>query len=139
MKIIIAFCAGLVFGIGLIISGMTDPAIVLNFLDVAGDWDPRLAMVMIGALLVTTPGFYLARGRERAISGDVLQIPTRNDIDAPLLAGAALFGIGWGLVGLCPGPAIVAVSGGTMAALGFFASMLAGMALYRAYDKRAPG
>ncbi len=138
MNIGIALLAGLLFGIGLVISGMTDPAVVLNFLDVAGAWDPRLAMVMGGALLVTTPGFYLARKSGKTLTGAALQIPTRSDIDAPLLVGSAMFGVGWGLVGLCPGPAVVALSGGATAALGFFASMAAGMAIFSIYRKMRP-
>ena len=108
MKMLLgALLSGLVFGFGLVISGMTQPAKVLGFLDVFGVWDPTLVFVMGGALAVALPGFYLARGRERPILAPQFRWPTRKDIDAPLVAGAVLFGIGWGLVGLCPGPAIV--------------------------------
>lgn len=139
MNILIALLAGALFSLGLIISGMTDPAVVLNFLDVAGNWDPRLALVMVGALAITTPGFYLAKSRDASLSGQPLQIPTRSDIDAPLMIGSAMFGVGWGLVGLCPGPAVVAISGGAITALGFFASMVAGMGLFRWYAAKTQG
>jgi uncharacterized protein len=108
MKMLLgALLSGLVFGFGLVISGMTQPAKVLGFLDVFGAWDPTLAFVMGGALAVSLPGYYFARGRGRPLFTAHFRWPTRNDIDAPLVGGAVLFGVGWGLVGLCPGPAIV--------------------------------
>jgi uncharacterized protein len=108
MKMLLgALLSGLVFGLGLVISGMTQPAKILGFLDVFGVWDPTLAFVMGGALAIALPGFYLARGRERPLLAKQFRWPTRKDIDAPLVVGAVLFGVGWGLVGLCPGPAIV--------------------------------
>jgi uncharacterized protein len=107
MKMLLgALLSGLIFGAGLVISGMTQPAKVLGFLDIFGVWDPTLAFVMGGALAVALPGFWLARGRERPLLAKQFRWPTRKDIDAPLVVGAVLFGIGWGLVGLCPGPAI---------------------------------
>ena len=108
MKMLLgALLSGLIFGAGLVISGMTQPTKVLGFLDVFGVWDPTLAFVMGGALAVALPGFWLARSRERPLLAKQFRWPTRKDIDAPLVSGAVLFGIGWGLVGLCPGPAIV--------------------------------
>src|SRR5690242_12092072 len=110
MRIFAAFLCGLIFGLGLVISGMTDTMRVLGFLDVLaipkGMWDPTLVIVMVAALAVSLPGFLLARRRPRPLLADGAAWPTRTDIDPPLLAGAALFGAGWGLVGLCPGPAI---------------------------------
>jgi len=102
-----ALMSGLVFGFGLVISGMTQPAKILGFLDIFGVWDPTLAFVMGAALAVAVPGFYFARGRDRPLLTARFRWPTRSEIDAQLVGGAALFGIGWGLVGLCPGPAIV--------------------------------
>ena len=102
-----ALLSGLVFGFGLVVSGMTQPAKVLGFLDIFGVWDPTLALVMGAALAVSLPGFYFARRRTRPLFAAHFRWPTRNEIDAKLIGGAALFGIGWGLVGLCPGPAIV--------------------------------
>lgn len=108
MKMLLgALLAGLVFGFGLVISGMTQPTKVLGFLDIFGAWDPTLAFVMGAALVVSLPGFYFARGRKRPLLATEFRWPTRKEIDARLVGGAALFGIGWGLVGLCPGPAIV--------------------------------
>jgi uncharacterized membrane protein YedE/YeeE len=119
MKIVSAFAAGLVFGIGLILSGMTDPAKVIGFLDVTGTWDPSLAFVMAGAIAVAF--FAFARA---------LHLPERRDIDARLVGGSVVFGIGWGLAGFCPGPAIVAFGGGFDKATVFVIAMLAGMLLY---------
>ena len=107
MVAIASFACGLIFGIGLLISGMTDPQKVLGFLDVFGTWDPTLAFVMAGALGVTAIGFAVAKRRGRAVLESRSRWPAPAAIDAPLVAGAILFGIGWGLVGLCPGPAIV--------------------------------
>jgi uncharacterized membrane protein YedE/YeeE len=108
MKMLLgALISGLIFGTGLVISGMTQPTKVLGFLDVFGAWDPTLAFVMGGALAVSLPGFYFARGRTRPLFAAHFRWPTRSEIDTPLIGGAMLFGIGWGLVGLCPGPAIV--------------------------------
>ncbi|PJK07050.1 hypothetical protein CO610_09455 [Lysobacteraceae bacterium NML95-0200] len=106
MKPIIALIAGLLFGLGLAISGMANPYKVQNFLDLAGHWDPSLALVMAAALAITTPGFWLLRRRERAFSGDAMPTPANGEISRPLLIGSALFGIGWGLAGYCPGPAV---------------------------------
>ena len=130
---LIALLAGLVFGTGLTVSRMADPAKVLAFLDVAAiarnAWDPSLALVMAAALAVSAPAFLLARKRGRAVIGP-LRLPSRRDLDGRLIAGATVFGIGWGLVGFCPGPAMAALGFGASKALIFFAAMLGGMALY---------
>jgi uncharacterized protein len=134
LQILASLLCGLIFGIGLIISQMSNPAKVLNFLDVAGHWDPSLAFVMIGAIPVAALGFILARRRKAPLLAEDFQLPQKTRIDAQLLIGAALFGIGWGLVGFCPGPALTALGFGSGQALLFVIAMLAGMALFWAYD-----
>jgi uncharacterized membrane protein YedE/YeeE len=124
--IIAALGSGLVFGLGLVISGMTQPSKVLGFLDVFGNWDPTLAIVMACALLVTAPGFALLRRRGTSILGVALDWPTRRMIDRSLIGGAALFGIGWGLVGLCPGPALANLAGLSPKIFGFVVAMAIG-------------
>jgi uncharacterized membrane protein YedE/YeeE len=124
--IIAALGSGLVFGLGLVISGMTQPSKVLGFLDVFGNWDPTLAIVMACALLVTAPGFALLRRRDASILGGALDWPTRRTIDRSLIGGAALFGIGWGLVGLCPGPALANLAGLSPKIFGFVVAMAIG-------------
>lgn len=119
--------SGLLFGAGLIVSGMTDPQRVLGFLDVAGDWNPALALVMGGAIAVSMPAFAFARRRGAALTGAKLQLPDRNTVTLQLIGGSALFGVGWGLSGVCPGPGVILAAGGTWPALMFFAAMLAGM------------
>lgn len=126
---------GIVFGSGLSVSGMTNPAKVLAFLDVLGPWDPTLAFVMGGAVAVSALGYRLCRGRDRAWLGDAFAIPTRRDLDASLLGGAAVFGVGWGLVGLCPGPALANLGRGSVEIGVFVAAMLAGVAAYRAITR----
>lgn len=130
MKALVAALAGIVFGVGLALSGMSDPAKVLNFLDVAGNWDPTLAFVMGGALCVTTPGFFLARRRARPLFDTAFRVPTRRDIDARLLAGAAIFGLGWGISGLCPGPALADIATGMPIILAFVGAMIGGALLH---------
>lgn len=120
---------GVLFGIGLIISGMSNPQKILNFLDLAGNWDPSLMLVMAGAILVGLGGFYLVSQRTEAFFGGALHIPTRRDISKPLLLGSLIFGAGWGIAGFCPGPAIVSLGAGHLKALVFILAMLAGMAL----------
>jgi len=127
-----ALVAGLVFGIGLAVSRMVDPGKVLAFLDVAGRWDPSLALVMAGALAVTLIGYRLALKRPAPLLADGFRLPTRRDVDARLVGGAALFGVGWGLVGFCPGPALASLAYGQLSSVLFVAAMLLGMALYRA-------
>lgn len=124
-----ALVSGLLFGAGLVIAGMTDPARVLGFLDLAGQWDPTLAFVMGSAILITLPTFRLLRGRRRPVLADRFVMPSRKDLDAPLVMGAALFGIGWGIAGLCPGPAIANLGRAAPEILAFVLAMVAGMAL----------
>jgi uncharacterized membrane protein YedE/YeeE len=123
-----SFLSGLVFGAGLLISGMTQPDKVLGFLDLFGAWDATLAFVMAGAVAVTAAGFALARRRGIPLLAEKLRWPDRSDIDAPLVTGAVLFGIGWGLVGLCPGPALVNLAGLSGPVIVFVIAMTAGMA-----------
>jgi len=131
MTILTALLAGLIFGIGLLISGMTNPAKIQNFLDIFGQWDASLAFVMGGAIAVTAPGFYyLVNKRTGTIFGEAFQWPTRQDIDARLIAGASMFGVGWGLGGFCPGPALAAlplVFNGITGAIWFVPAMLIGL------------
>ena len=134
MKLVTAFIAGALFAFGLAIGGMTDPAKVIAFLDVAGDWDPSLAFVMGGAILVYAPLYRLVTKRDAPLLDGVFHLPSRRDIDTRLLAGAAAFGIGWGLGGFCPGPAVVATMSFGTTALIFTASMLGGMALFTAWE-----
>ena len=133
MNLFIAALSGLIFGIGLIASGMTDPAKIKGFLDLAGAWDPSLALVMAGAIAVGVVAFALAQRRERSWTGQRMELPRSTAIDARLLGGGVLFGIGWGLAGYCPGPALVAMSAlgqGSGAAGLFVLAMLVGMALH---------
>ena len=139
MQIVFAAFAGLVFGFGLLLSGMADPAKVIGFLDLAGRWDPSLAFVMAGAIGVAAPAFYIAKRRARAWSGATMRLPPAGSIDGRLIGGSLLFGIGWGIAGFCPGPALVALGAGSRPALWFSAAMLAGMALQAVLDaRRAP-
>jgi uncharacterized protein len=124
-----ALASGLVFGLA--VSGMMNPAKVIGFLDVAGAWDPTLAFVMVGALLVAVPAYRLVPRRGgRPILEEKFFLPEKKAIDAPLLGGSALFGVGWGIVGFCPGPAIAALGTGLLPVFAFVAAMLAGMALH---------
>jgi glyoxylase-like metal-dependent hydrolase (beta-lactamase superfamily II)/uncharacterized membrane protein YedE/YeeE len=131
MKIAINLAVGLIFGLGLIVSGMTNPAKVLNFLDLAGAWDPSLAFVMGGAMLVTMAGYRFAFMRPRPVLDTRYHLPTLTQIDMPLIAGSVLFGIGWGLGGFCPGPALTALPLGAPGTLAFVPAMLAGIAAAR--------
>jgi uncharacterized membrane protein YedE/YeeE len=130
MSTLIALCAGLLFGLGLLLSGMADPLKVKGFLDLLGPWNPTLALVMGGALVVGMVGFRRAAARRTAWSGEPMQLPPPGPIDGRLVLGGVLFGIGWGLAGYCPGPAIVAAGSGSWAALAFVAAMVAGMLLH---------
>lgn len=130
MQILMAFATGLVFGLGLILSGMTDPSKVIGFLDLAGNWDPSLAFVMGGAILVSSVAFYFAKGRSRTWLGDVMRLPTASRIDRRLVLGGLVFGAGWGLAGYCPGPAIASLSQGGIKPMIFVLAMLAGMGIY---------
>jgi uncharacterized protein len=131
LRMLVALFSGTLFGLGLAISGMVDPAKVIGFLDIAGDWDPTLAFVMGGALLVTIPAFRLILNRPRPVLTDDFELPTKKDVDTRLLGGAALFGVGWGLSGFCPGPAVTALASGLAPVFAFVATMVAGMALYK--------
>ncbi len=130
------FGVGLLFGLGLILAGMTDPSKVLGFLDLAGLWDPSLAFVMGGAILVSLGAFTLAKKRTTSFLGGAMQMPTRRDIDKRLVTGSLLFGAGWGLAGFCPGPALVSVGTGKPKAVVFVLAMLAGMALFEMLERR---
>jgi uncharacterized membrane protein YedE/YeeE len=136
MAIFVQFAIGLLFGLGLVVSGMSNPATVLGFLDFAaigaGAWDPRLAFVLVGAVGVAALGYRLVLQRRQPVFADAFHLPTATSIDARLVFGAAIFGVGWGLVGFCPGPAFVAVGTGAAPALLFAAAMLVGMAAARA-------
>ena len=128
--LITAFITGLIFGIGLIVAGMANPAKVLAFLDLAGNWDPSLAFVMGGAVAVGLVAFVFANRRARSWLGLAMQLPTARHIDKRLVGGSVLFGVGWGLAGICPGPALVLLGAGVGKGVVFVASMLAGMSLF---------
>lgn len=132
MKTVVsALICGLLFGAGLAVSGMMNPAKVLGFLDIAGAWDPTLAFVMGGALAITVPGFALLKKRTGPLFEPNFNLPTRRDIDTRLIIGAAIFGVGWGVVGFCPGPALAALGSGMTEVAVFVGAMIAGMAIFR--------
>src|SRR6267143_5969935 len=135
MPMIASLLCGLIFGAGLLISGMVQPTKVLGFLDIFGAWDPSLAVVMAAALAVSVPGFMLANGRSRPLLTARSTWPTKRDIDSPLIVGAALFGIGWGLVGLCPGPALESLATLSLPVIVFVIAMAGGMALHDFWQK----
>jgi hypothetical protein len=135
VSVLAALAAGLVFGVGLILSGMTDPGKVKGFLDVAGNWDPSLAFVMGGAILVGFFAFRRAGRRGRTFLGGALHLPNRRDVDLRLLGGSIVFGVGWGLAGFCPGPALVSFASGVDQAAVFVAAMLGGMLAYTAAER----
>ncbi len=130
MNTVFALLSGLIFGLGLIASGMTSPAKVKGFLDLFGAWDPSLALVMGGAIAVGAVAYSVARRRTVSWTGAHMEIPSSTVIDRRLLLGGVLFGAGWGIAGFCPGPALVAASAGSMAALGFVVAMLVGMTVH---------
>ena len=138
MLMIASLLCGLVFGAGLLISGMVQPTKVLAFLDVFGAWDPTLAVVMMAALAVSTPGFMLANGRSQPLLATRSFWPTKTDIDRPLVIGAALFGIGWGLVGLCPGPALESLATLSPGIIVFVAAMAGGVLLQNIWQRSRP-
>jgi hypothetical protein len=129
------FVVGLIFGLGLLLSGMTDPGKVQGFLDLFGVWDPSLALVMGGAIGVGFFAFAIAKKRTRTFLGGALNLPKSNQIDKRLVLGAVLFGAGWGLAGFCPGPALVSMAAGEIKALAFVTAMLAGMLVYELADR----
>ena len=135
MKALMALLVGLLFGLGLILSGMTDPSKVLGFLDLAGNWDPSLAFVMGGALLVGSLVFPFVTERPKSILGDSMRLRTATQIDRRLVLGSLTFGVGWGLAGYCPGPALASLAQGGIKPLLFFAAMLAGMALFEVLEQ----
>jgi uncharacterized membrane protein YedE/YeeE len=137
MPLLSALLAGLLFGLGLILSGMTDPSKIIGFLDLAGNWDPSLAFVMGGAILVGLVAFRFAANRSHALLGDAMRIPTARHIDRRLVFGGLTFGVGWGLAGYCPGPAVASLASGGSKPLLFVAAMLAGMAIYEIHDRIA--
>ena len=139
MQILVALAAGLIFGVGLIISHMIDPEKVLAFLDVAGRWDPSLAFVLLGAGAVSSVGYLLGRWRSVPLLAAQFEIPNRRDLDARLIIGAAFFGVGWGLVGLCPGPALVDLPLAGLQGFLFLAAMLAGMGAFTLLPSAAAG
>lgn len=131
MTNLIAGVAGLLFGFGLLWSGMTNPAKVLGFLDIAGRWDPSLALVMVGAIAAAALPFRIASRRRLAFDGGAIRLPASGSVDTRLVFGGVLFGVGWGLAGFCPGPAIVAFAAGQIKAAAFVLAMLCGMFIYR--------
>jgi uncharacterized membrane protein YedE/YeeE len=135
MQRISEFVVGLLFGMGLLLSGMSDPGKVLGFLDLFGAWDPSLALVMGGAILVGVFAFAVAKKRTTSFLGGALHLPKANQIDRRLVIGALLFGAGWGLAGFCPGPALVSVFSGQPKAAVFVAAMVVGMILFEAADR----
>lgn len=135
MNTLLSLVAGLVFGLGLIVAGMANPQKVLGFLDLAGSWDPSLALVMGGAIPVSALAFLWAGRRQVSFLGHTIQLPNTRNLDRRLIIGSLLFGIGWGLAGICPGPAIVLLGTGAWKGLVFVAAMLAGMALFEKISK----
>lgn len=136
MKLLISFIVGMIFALGLGISGMTQTHIVRGFLDVFGDWNPALIGVMAGAIAVHSIFYLIIKKRSSPLLDTKFHIPTRKDIDARLLAGAALFGLGWGWAGICPGPGIVAAASGLQNIIIFVGAMLAGMAIFKVVDHK---
>ena len=136
MLIFTSLLAGLLFGLGLIVAGMTNPAKVIGFLNLAGPWDPSLAFVMAGAIAVGTVAFLIARRRAVSLLGAAMQLPSTRDIDRRLVLGSLVFGVGWGLAGFCPGPGLVALGMGEFKALVFVAAMLVGMGAFELLERR---
>ncbi|MFL4558652.1 DUF6691 family protein [Yersinia kristensenii] len=135
MNLLFSLLAGLVFGLGLIVAGMANPAKVLGFLDISGLWDPSLALVMAAAVAIATLGFGWAKKRKTSLLGQPLQLPTSTRIDRRLLGGSVLFGVGWGLVGICPGPALVLLGAGIYKGVIFAVAMVAGMAIFSLIER----
>ncbi|MFM0489680.1 YeeE/YedE family protein [Paraburkholderia sp. SIMBA_055] len=139
MALLTALFSGLLFGVGLMVSGMANPAKVLRFLDVAGRWDPSLAFVMAGAIAVGSIAFLVAKRRKKSLLGRSIQIPAGKQVTLRLVMGSAVFGVGWGLAGFCPGPALVALGAGFPKGWGFVAAMLGGMAAFELLERAKLG
>lgn len=139
MAVFTSLLAGLVFGLGLLLSGMSDPAKVLGFLDVAGPWDPSLALVMVGAIAVGLVAFKVAQRRDKSLLGLDMKLPTARHMDRRLIGGSLVFGVGWGIAGFCPGPALAALGMGVPQAAVFVAAMLLGMGIFELLERRRPG
>jgi uncharacterized protein len=135
LRTVIAFACGLLFGLGLTVSHMIDPAKVLGFLDIAGHWDPSLAFVMLGAIVVAAPAYLLAKRLRAPLCAQAFTAPSNARIDRRLMIGALVFGAGWGLVGYCPGPALASLGFAGYRTLLFIIAMLIGMAVFTAYDR----
>ncbi len=136
MALLASLIAGVVFGLGLLVSGMANPTKVLGFLDLAGRWDPSLGLVMAGAVAVGSVAFAIAARRTRSLLGIKMKLPSTRRIDLRLIVGSVLFGAGWGLAGFCPGPALVALGMGLPKALAFVVAMLAGMLVFEFLERR---
>lgn len=131
-----AFLAGLLFGVGLLLAGMANPTKVLAFLDVAGAWDPSLALVMVGAIAIAIGPLTWARRQRKSVLGNPMQLPARKELDRRLVGGSLLFGVGWGIAGICPGPAVTILLTGHWQAIVFVLAMLAGMGLFTLLETR---
>lgn len=138
MPIVTALLAGLVFGFGLLLSGLANPAKVLGFLDLAGSWDPSLALVMAGAIAVGLVAFSIAKGKTQSLLGLDMKLPTARHIDRRLVGGGLLFGVGWGIAGFCPGPALTVLGMGEAKAAVFVLAMLLGMGVFEFFERRSP-
>lgn len=132
----LSLLAGAVFGLGLLVSGMANPAKVLGFLDLAGPWDPSLALVMAGAIAIAASAFGVAGRRPLSLMGQEMKLPSSRTVDRRLVVGSLLFGIGWGIAGFCPGPALVALGMGEAKALVFVAAMLVGMGAFELFERQ---
>lgn len=136
MQNVIALLCGVIFGLGLLVSGMANPEKVLGFLDIAGQWDPSLAFVMVGAIAMAVIPFAVAKRRTQSLIGLPMQLPTSRAIDRRLVAGSVLFGIGWGIAGICPGPALVLLGSGYLPGAIFVAAMLCGMMVFEWLERQ---
>lgn len=132
----VEFIVGMLFGLGLLLSGMTDPGKIIGFLDIFGNWDPSLAFVMAGAIAVGFFAFGIAKKRTTTILGGALRLPTASHIDKRLVIGSTVFGVGWGLAGFCPGPALVSMASGQIQAVWFVAAMIAGMLVFELLERK---
>ncbi len=136
MRKLASFAAGLLFGVGLLLSGMANPAKVIGFLDITGAWDPSLALVMAGAIGTALLPFTWAKARKRSLLGAPMQLPNKRELDGQLIGGSLLFGVGWGIAGICPGPAIAVLLSGHWQVVLFVLAMLGGMLLFSALERR---